>query len=99
MDLLLCILSLRNNNFFFLKKKLFFNFLKKKKKKKIIPRRMAAKSMGESAHKAKTEEGKKEGATRGRQDLKQMGRTAEATRGDRGVNFARERSTERFLRP
>ena len=55
--------------------------------------------MGESAHKAKTEEGKKEGATRGRQDLKQMGRTAEATRGDRGVNFARERSTERFLRP
>ena len=29
--------------------------------------------------------------------MKQMGRTAEATRADRGVKFARERSTERTL--
>ena len=53
--------------------------------------------MGESAHKAKTDEGKKDGATRGRQDLKQMGRTEEENRGERRVNSARGRSTERIL--
>ncbi len=49
--------------------------------------------MGEIAQKAKVDEGK----TRGRQDIKQVGRTAETTRGDRGANFARDRSTERSL--
>ena len=58
---------------------------------------MEAKSIGESAHKAKTDEGKKDGATRGRQDLKQMGRTEEENRGERRVNSARGRSTERIL--
>ena len=52
--------------------------------------------MGENAQKAKSEEGKNAGATRGRHDIKQVGRTAKETRG-RGVNFARDRSTERIL--
>ena len=59
---------------------------------------MATKSMGENAHEAKADEGKNVGAaTRGRQDIKLMGRTVEATRGDRGEKLVRERSTERIL--
>ncbi len=61
------------------------------------PRRMETKSMGETAQMAKFDEGKNVGTSRRRQVIKQVGRTAEATRGVRRVHLARERSTERSL--